>query len=134
MMNSKRVIAMNRQRIFPLLGFCLLAVFLFATATAAGADDIRERMAARLPEVMALKEKGVIGEDSQGFLQFVGGAREKAELVQAENGDRLRVYQAIARQQNTTVELVGRRRAQQIADIAQPGHWLQDLAGGWKQK
>lgn len=124
---------MNRQRIVPLLGLCLLTMLLFAAAAAA-ADDLKGRMAARLPEIMALKEKGVIGEDSQGFLQFVGGGREKAELVQAENDDRLQVYQAIARQQNTTVELVGRRRAQQIADIAQPGHWLQDATGAWKRK
>ena len=132
-MDRKKVFAMNRQRIFPLLGLCLLTMLLIA-ATAAGAADIREQMAARLPEVMALKEKSVIGENNLGFLQFVGEAREKAELVQAENADRLQVYQAIARQQNATVELVGRRRAQQIADIAQPGHWLQDLDGGWKQK
>jgi len=135
MMNGTRVMvmAMNRRRIVPLLGFCLLTLLLFAAAAAA-ADDLKGRMAARLPEIMALKEKGVIGENNLGFLHFVGEAREKVELVQAENDDRLQVYQTIARQQNTTVELVGRRRAQQIADIAQPGHWLQDPAGVWKRK
>lgn len=125
---------MNRQRIFSLLGFfCLLAV-LFPLAATAGAEDIRERMAARLPEILALKDKGVLGEDSLGFLQFTGAVQEKADLVQAENEDRRQVYQAIAKQQGTTVELVGRRRAQQLMDIALPGHWLQESSGVWRKK
>jgi uncharacterized protein len=123
---------MMRKPLLPLLALCLLTLLL--AAAAAGAQDIRERMAERLPAIMALKEKGLVGEDSLGFLRFVGAAREKEELVRAENDDRLQVYQAIARQQNTTADLVGRRRAQQIADIAQPGHWLQGADGAWRQK
>jgi hypothetical protein len=91
-------------------------------------------MAGRLPQILALKDKGVVGEDKQGYLQFVGAAREKADLVQAENADRKQVYQAIAKQQGTTVELVGLRRAQQIVEIAKPGHWLQDGNGSWYKK
>lgn len=126
------VIKMRRQRLFFLLSGLLSVLFLFSTASAAG--TIKERMAERLPEVVALKDKGVIGEDNLGYLQFVGAVKEKAELVQAENADRLQVYQAIAGQQGTTVDLVGRRRAQQIMDITLPGHWLQDENGRWYKK
>ncbi|MEK6202090.1 MAG: YdbL family protein [Desulfobulbaceae bacterium] len=124
---------MQRQRLFFLL-FGLISVLLFSSIAGAAAIGIKGRMAARLPEIVALKDKGVIGEDNLGYLQFVGAVKEKAELVGAENDDRLQVYQAIAKQQGTTDDLVGRRRAQQIMDIAQPGHWLQDINGSWYKK
>ena len=124
---------MQRQRFFSL--FSGLVFVLVFCSVASGADNgLKERMAARLPEIVALKDKGVIGEDNLGYLQFVGAAKEKAELVQAENADRQQVYQAISKQQGTTVDLVGRRRAQQIVGIAQPGHWLQDANGSWYKK
>lgn len=124
---------MQRKRVFSLLSVLVFVLF-FASTAGAAADDLKARMADRLPEIMTLKDKGIIGEDKQGYLQFVGSAREKAELVQAENADRKQVYQAIAQQQGTTVELVGLRRAQQIVEIAPPGHWLQDANGSWYKK
>lgn len=124
---------MQRQRIFSLLSVLIFGLFMVSAASA-GADSLKERMAGRLPQILALKDKGVVGEDKQGYLQFVGAAREKADLVQAENADRKQVYQAIAKQQGTTVELVGLRRAQQIVEIAKPGHWLQDGNGSWYKK
>ena len=124
---------MQKQRVFSLLSVLISVLFAVSFASAA-ADGLKESMAARLPEIMALKDKGVIGEDNQGYLQFVGAAREKDDLMQAENNDRRQVYQAIAKQQGTTVDLVGRRRAQQIMGIAQSGHWLQDANGRWYKK
>ncbi len=124
---------MQRQRLFFLL-FGLISVLLFSSVAGAAANSIKERMAARLPEIVALKDKGIIGEDNLGYLQFVGADKEKASLVEAENNDRRQVYQAIAKQQGTTADLVGRRRAQQIMDIAQPGQWLQDANGRWYKK
>jgi uncharacterized protein YdbL (DUF1318 family) len=54
--------------------------------------------------------------------------------VAAENNDRETVYAAIAKQQGTTAELVGKRRALQIANRAKPGQWVQDASGNWLQK
>jgi uncharacterized protein YdbL (DUF1318 family) len=54
--------------------------------------------------------------------------------VDAENNDRQLVYDAIAKQQGTAAEVVGRRRALQIADNAKPGEWIQDAGGKWVQK
>ena len=51
-----------------------------------------------------------------------------------ENRDRKLVYEAIAKNQGTTVEVVGRHRAVQIADKALAGEWLQDANGKWYQK
>ena len=115
----------------------VFASFLCIVFTAEGfasAQEIRSRMIARLPEIKALKTKGIIGENNKGFLEFIGQQKEKRDLIAAENQDREKVYQAIARQQGTTVELVGKHRAIQIANKAQSGEWLQDAGGNWYQK
>ena len=106
----------------------------FAAGAFASAKEIRDRMIARLPEIKALKAKGLVGENNKGFLEFVGQQKEKQEVVTAENQDRQKVYQAIAKQQGTTAELVGKHRAIQLAAKAQPGTWLQDANGIWYQR
>ena len=111
----------------------LLIGFLIA-GTAATADDIKTRMKNRLPEIIELKAQGIVGENNQGYLEFVGGQKAKPDVVTAENEDRKIVYEAIAKQQGTTAELVGKRRALQIAQKAGPGEWIQDSGGKWMQK
>lgn len=123
---------MKKQHLLLMLPAAISLLLWFSLSMAA--DGIKERMAARLPEIVTLKDQGIIGEDNKGYVQFVGAVREKAGVVQAENADRVQVYQAIAQQQGTTVDLVGQRRSQQIKDIAQPGHWLQDDKGSWYKK
>jgi uncharacterized protein YdbL (DUF1318 family) len=88
----------------------------------------------RLPVIKELKAKGIVGEDNKGYLQFVGGNKAKADVVAAENKDRKTVYAAIAKQQGTTAELVGKRRAVQIAKKANKGKWVQDASGNWNKK
>ena len=110
--------------------FCIV----LAAGAFASAKEIRGRMIARLPEIKALKAKGLVGENNKGFLEFVGQQKEKQEVVTAENQDRQKVYKAIAKQQATTVELVGKHRAIQIAAKAQAGEWLQDANGKWYKK
>ena len=115
----------------------ILALFLcigFAAGAFASAKEIRDRMIARLPEIKALKDKGLVGENNKGFLEFVGQQKEKPEIVTAENKDRAAVYEAIAKKQGTTTELVGKHRAVQIAGKAKAGEWLQDANGKWYQK
>ena len=117
------------------LALTLLAVlgFLFC-AQAALADDIKDRMKARLPVVAELKAQGLIGENNQGFLEFRTGQKPKADIIEAENRDRLEVYKAIAARQNTTPEFVGQARAAQIAGKEPAGYWIQDSGGAWKKK
>jgi uncharacterized protein len=114
--------------------FATLLFIVFAAGAFASAKEIRGRMIARLPEIKALKAKGLVGENNKGYLEFVGQQKEKQDVVTAENQDRQKVYQAIAKQQGTTAELVGKHRAIQIAAKAQPGTWLQDADGKWYKK
>jgi uncharacterized protein YdbL (DUF1318 family) len=112
---------------FFLIGFFIAGPTLFA-------DDIKTRMKDRLPTILALKAQGIVGENNKGYLEFIGGKKEKADIVADENEDRQTVYAAIAKQQGTTVELVGKRRALQISQKADSGDWLQDADGNWYQK
>ena len=112
----------------------VLLIGFFALGTAAFADDIKARMKSRLPVITKLKSQGIVGENNAGFLQFVGDKKVSADVVAAENEDRQTVYEAIAKQQSTTAELVGKRRALQNAQRAAPGEWVQDAAGQWQQK
>lgn len=99
----------------------------------ASAEGVKERMLNRVPALNALKADGVIGENNIGLLEY-RGAELGLEVVASENQDRLMVYKAIAQKTGTTLDLVGQRRAVQIAESAPPGTWLQDSGGKWYQK
>ena len=123
------------SRNFMLLSFLFvfIACSLFVTLSAHSAG-IKERMAARLPAITALKDKGIVGEDNQGFLAFRSGDTSQKALVDQENQDRSQVYAAIGKQQGAPANLVGQRRAKMILDNGQPGHWYQKPDGSWFKK
>ena len=123
---------MKRKTIFAILPVFVLGILI--TNAYPASKEIKQRMIARLPVIKALKGKGIVGENNKGYLEFVGQNKEKAEVIKAENKDRKLVYGAIAKQQGTTVEVVGQHRVVQIANKAQPGEWLQDANGKWYQK
>lgn len=110
------------------------AVLMCTSSRAQDISAIKVQMEKRLPLIVELKSKGIVGEDKMGYLQFVGGKREKEDIVQAENQDRRKVYEAIAQKEGVTLEQVGQRRALQIANKARKGEWLQDQTGKWHQK
>jgi uncharacterized protein len=117
------------------IALCLLTIgFLFVYLGSAWAQDIKARMRARLPELVTLKARGVIGENNQGYLTILKSPMEKEALVRAENEDRRKIYTAIANKQATTAQLVGKRRALQIAEKADPGTMIQGADGKWGPK
>ncbi|MDJ0914673.1 MAG: YdbL family protein [Desulfobacterales bacterium] len=120
-----------RRYLFFILTLALTSSFLVSSAMAEG---IQARMKARLPVIKALKSEGIIGENNRGFLEFVGNKKKQADVMQAENKDRQKVYAAIAKKQGVTAEVVGKRRALQIMQNARLGEWLQNEQGQWYQK
>lgn len=122
-----------KNRIF-VVWILTFTVILFAISSVSFAQDIKARFKERLPKIIELKSQGIIGENNQGYLEFVGGTRQMQDLVDAENRDRRTVYEGISRQQGTTVQTVGQRRALQLMDLANPGDWVQDDAGRWYRK
>ena len=120
-------------------GYVIIALFALLVFSSeancfAGADDIKARMKSRMPTISQLKSAGIVGEGNKGYLGFVTSVKKEAALVKAENSDRKKVYSAIANQQGTSVDLVGQRRAKQIASRAKSGEWLQDGSGKWYKK
>lgn len=114
---------------------CLLTVsIIIAFAGSGWAQDIKARMHARLPVIVSLKAGGIVGENNQGYLTVLNQSTDKKDLVAAENQDRRKIYGAIAKKQGTTPELVGQRRAMQIAKKADPGTMVQDAKGNWRKK
>ena len=110
-----------------------LSAALILVSAPAAAQGIKARIEARLPVILDLKARGVVGENNQGFLEFVGPAERTAEVT-AENADRRQIYAAIAKQTGTSPEVVGRRRALQLAENSRPGDLLQRPDGTWYTK
>lgn len=110
-----------------------LTTFLLSVSVAQSAS-IKDRLAARIPAINGLKDKGAIGENNKGFLEFRGKKQPQKNVVNAENGDRRKVYQAIGKKQGASAALVGQRRAKTIAAKSKAGHWLQKPDGGWYKK
>jgi uncharacterized protein len=115
------------------LMLAVMSVLLICSSTLY-AQGIKERMQERLPSIVELKKAGIVGENNLGYLEFVGADKKSEDIVTAENDDRKKVYEAIAKQSETTIDLVGQRRAKQIAEKADPGEWIKDEAGKWYQK
>ena len=114
----------------------VFSVFILGILVSDGhsADSIKQRMIDRLPVIKDLKARGIVGENNLGFLEFIGDQKEKADVVKAENRDRKSVYDAIAKKQGATAEVVGKHRAAQIAAKARTGELLQDANGKWYKK
>ena len=112
--------------------FCLCLPALQAN----NAETIKQNMIKRLPRIQELKKDGLIGENQQGYLEAVQSNLPAAdkEVIEAENADRKSVYEAIARQQGTTAELVGKLRAKKIFEQAKSGEFLKQEDGTWKKK
>lgn len=122
----------NKMR--SLIALTSLFIFLMAPAASFADAGIKARMKSRLPAIMQLKAKGIVGENHLGYLEFVGKSRKKAAVVAAENADRKKVYTAIAKKNKTTIQNVGARRALQIAQRATSGHMIKGADGKWRKK
>ena len=122
---------MKLKKVIALLSVFILGILI---SNAYSSDSINQRMNYRLPIIKDLKARGIVGENNLGFLEFIGDQKEKADVVKAENRDRKSVYDAIAKKQGTTAEVVGKHRAAQIAGKAPAGRMLQVANGKWSKK
>ena len=123
---------MKRKVLMGIISLALSSGFIFS-ALAFG-QDIKARIKARRPIILELKAAGIIGENSAGYLEFRVSKKKNEDVVKAENSDRRKVYTAIGKQTGTTAEVVGKRRALKIAELAKPGDLLQNAGGEWYKK
>ena len=100
---------------------------------------LRERFEQRLPEIIAAKRAGKIGETFDGYVDTVASAPAQADatlsaLIKAENADRLTYYQAVARSAQSSLAYVGELSAMKRFEAAATGEYLRYRDGQWKQK
>jgi uncharacterized protein YdbL (DUF1318 family) len=112
----------------------ILFVCLLLVVPVAQSASIKERMAARIPPIDALKDKGLVGENNQGFLEYRTGEKVEQDLIASENKDRAIVYETIGKRQGAPAKLVGQRRAKMIVEKGEAGHWFQQANGEWYRK
>lgn len=112
----------------------LLIVCLIFSSQIVFAQGIKDRIKQRLPAIADLKKKGIIGEDSRGYLGFVTSVRSHEDVIVAANKDRKTIYKHLAKQQNTTVNKIEQIQGKRKAVKAKPGEFLQKQDGSWYKK
>ena len=126
---------MKTALLFRLLFLVVAGALGSAIMRAEDLGAVRARMEQRIGAIDELKAHKVVGENNRGYLEQRGTLQPLEErVVSDENADRRTVYAAIAAQQKTDVEQVGRQRAQKIAVNSTRGVLLQGGDGVWYEK
>ncbi|MCP4214088.1 MAG: YdbL family protein [bacterium] len=114
----------------------LLVVFVAMFSGLIAMDQAtKARFLKRKPVIDGMKNRGVVGENNLGILEFRGHVNpNERKIVDEENTDRNKVYAEISRSAGGNAQAVGKRRALKLAQIAAKGHWLQNPAGKWYRK
>lgn len=95
---------------------------------------LKKKFEERFPKVRALKQAGVVGETSDGYLDYVEErSADAAAIVDAENADRRKLYELIAKDEGVAPETVARRNALRNFERARKGEWIR-RDGKWEQK
>jgi len=131
-MNTKLIVTIMSL----ILGLLLAPASLLAADAKPAGDEatLQKRFKARYPQVQQLKSDGVIGETSEGYVEFVDKKDPKAaKLVEEENDDRKALYKLIADKEGITVDVVASRAAKRNFDRAKAGEYLKE-GGKWKKK
>src|SRR5690606_27307922 len=86
--------------------------------------------------VDAAKAQGVLGEQGDGFVGFVGAPSDAAlqAAVTAINNGRAELYKDTAAKTGVTPEAAGQATARQLYARIPPGQFYKPLGGGWTKK
>ncbi|MBI4309096.1 MAG: DUF1318 domain-containing protein [Candidatus Omnitrophica bacterium] len=75
----------------------------------------------RRPELVALEEKGIIGENNSGLVEVRAAQPGAQALVEEENNDRMVIYKAVAEKNGTSVDEVQHLYAKRLQTDAPAG-------------
>ncbi|GAB3033810.1 YdbL family probable chaperone protein [Bowmanella dokdonensis] len=84
-------------------------------------------------ELDEAKDKGYVGEQTDGYLGIVQAAPEVTALVRDVNDKRREKYQQLAKQNNITLAQVEALAGKKAVEKTQPGHYVL-LNGDWVKK
>ena len=118
---------MNRFTTLGLLGGLALTGALSATAVAQSSAKA---------QVDAAKARGMVGEQSDGFLGFVSAPGDAAlqAAVREINTGRAQVYREAAERSGATAAAAGQAAFQQIQGRVPSGQYYRPVNGGWTRK
>lgn len=126
------------------LGLISVALAMAATFVAAQTipDDtetvLHQRFEQRYPQIRTAESDGKIGETYSGTIEAVDpkylSDADIKKLIDDENVDRAQLYQIIATQSQSTVDVVAQRAAARNFDHAEKGDYLKYQDHGWQQK
>jgi len=92
---------------------------------------------ARYAELSSLEEKGLIGENKLGMVEAKGSGAP-ADLISAENADRMTIYVALSQKNGAPLEDVQKLYAQRLQDDAPAGTPIEAMNSSgkyiWKKK
>ena len=116
----------------------LIALFVIPASTLLAAnakkDELKKRFQERYPAIRELKEKGVVGETDEGYLDWVGKKDSKStQLVDDENSDRKELYALLAKETHESPENVAKHAAQRNFEKAKVGEYLK-VGSKWHKK
>lgn len=111
----------------------LFSIFLIGLQSTIVFADINS-MRARLPKIVELKDKGLVGEQADGYLGVVEDKEGASAVVAEENADRKGVYSDRAKAQGQSVEVFGAVIGGAKTRDEQPGRFIKNSAGKWMKK
>lgn len=122
----------------PVLTMLLVLLCAFAAEAQEPLEDIRARMKQRFKTLQDLKIKGKIGETQQGWIEAIHEENAKdpviKKIIDAENGDREKLYKIIAKRTETKPKAVGQQNALRIFRKAKPDEMFKGPDGKWRPK
>ena len=93
-----------------------------------------DSMRARVPKIVELKDRGVVGEMPDGLLGVVTAEGDAASVVSAENSDRMEEYKKRASQQGQSVETLMKVLGEARTRNEKPGRFIKGGSGSWAKK
>jgi uncharacterized protein YdbL (DUF1318 family) len=99
-------------------------------------DSLAKRMKARLPDVIAAKDTGAIGEGVDGVLHIRddNASASVEKMVGAENKDRKTLFSSLAKKTGGSSAVVAEKFARAMIGKGKKGHWFRSSKGTWKKK
>jgi len=117
-----------------ILALSLLAITALSV-TGQTAAELKQRMNDRLPAILEMKTAQLVGENNEAYLTILKEVSEsQATTVQQENADRRAVYTMLSKQTGATLDLVQKKRAEQLRELATSGTMIQTAEGAWQAK
>lgn len=107
------------------------------------AQELKQKMRALVPEIIAQKKNGNLGETNDGLLAVKGKniapllMKKVEKLVKDENQTRKELYAEIVRSnglEQSRLATVQKSFSRSFQSISPSGTWIQDSEGGWSQK